>query len=225
MSVEEGMLARFAAAGLWPGFPRRALDELRRTGFARIDDVDATALLALTGIGPVTAPRLVRALTDRTDAYDIAVLLDAAGMPLRGADRLAKELGAGAGEALRGNPWRLLAAPERSLSDADRLAAGLGLTRDHPLRGPAVVGYLLTRVAVHGHTAWPVDQLCREAAAHGVADPAAAIEQAVATGAVVTVTDTAALNRYDGAERTLANDLIRLARTAQDWSRPGGTRR
>jgi exodeoxyribonuclease V alpha subunit len=220
-ALRSGFLLRFVEAGLWPGMPRSAAAEFVASGIETPVDVSASALVTLPGIGLTSASRLVKALTDRIETYDVAQLLDQAELPLRSAARLAKDIGAGAGQALRANPWRLLVASDRSLTDADRLAASVGLTRDHPLRGPAVIGHLLELAARQGHTAWPAADITRQAASRGVPEPATAVADAVRTGAVVATEDElVALERYAVAEEALADGLTRLTVSAKPWSAP-----
>lgn len=214
---ESSPLVEFARAGLWPGLPRAAIPKLAAAGITGPDDVTAARLIGLPGIGPATANKAMTALADRIDTYDVAVVLHECGLPLRPSVRLAKELGPGAGQALRGNPWRLLLLDGQALEEADRLAASLGFRRDNPQRGPAVLGHLLQRCAAAGHTAWPESELARQAADRGVPDPAAAVREAVDSGAVIRSDDLLALVRYAEAEEALAEGLARLAATAEPW--------
>lgn len=212
-----GLLARFAAAGLWPGIPRKAADALAGSGLRTREDVTASRLVALPGIGPARAPRLARALADAGEVWRVAELLDAADLPLRPAARLAAQLGPGSAAALRADPWRLLLLPEVRLTEADRLAASVGLTRAHPARGPAVLMHLLAAAAAQGHTCQPRDALVRLLAGRGVPDPAGAVSTAARSGDVLTEQGVVAAERYARAEQALAENLARLLRTARPW--------
>jgi exodeoxyribonuclease V alpha subunit len=215
------LLAEFADAGLWPGLPRRAAEALRGSTLRSPDDVTGAALTALPGVGGAQASRLAKALADSAEVWDVAALLHAAGLPLRPAARLAKEVGPGAGEALRTDPWRYLLLPDNRLEHADRLAASLGLGREHPARGPAVAAHLLALSARQGHTARPHDGVAAQAAARGVRDPGTAIAAALTRGTVIADGTNLALARSAHAEESLAEHLGRLVRTAEPWS---GTR-
>ena len=163
---------------------------------------------------------MIASIAERIESYDVAVVLFECGLPVRPAFRLAKELGPGAGQALRTDPWRLLTLPDQSLESADRIAARLGFSRDHPARGPAVVAFLLNRVAAEGHTAWRADDVASLAAGRGVADPAVAIDAAVDSATVVVDGPLLALERYAAAEKALAEGLTRLETTATPWRTP-----
>lgn len=220
MAGEQGVLTAFALAGLWPGLPRAAAEQLGAAGMHRPADVTASALVALPGIGPTRAPRLAGALERQAEAYDVAALLHAAGLSLRPAARLATDIGPGAVQSLRSDPWRLLGTGELTLDDADRLAASLQHGRDHEGRGPAVIGYLLSLAARRGHTAQPALECARQAAQHGVPDPGLAIAAAADSGAVVAAAGLLALERYATAEESLAEGLARLVASAEPWANP-----
>lgn len=216
--VRRDFLLRFVRAGLWPGMPFKAAEQLTAAGIDTAADVTASALVALPGVGSITAPRLAKALADRIETHDVALILDLAELSLRVAGRLAKDLGPGAGQALRSNPWRVLVLPDLDLAEADRLAAALGHGADDPSRGPAVIGYVLARAARAGHTASTTAQVLREAALYRVPDPRSALDTALDSGAVVASEgDLLALERYARAEADLARGLLRLAESAENW--------
>ena len=219
MSDDHGSTAleEFARAGLWPGMPRAAIPKLAGAGISTPEDATAERLVGLPGIGPATANKLVSGIAERIEAYDVAAVLHGCGLPVRAASRLAREIGPGAGQALRTDPWQLLRVADQTLQDADRLAASLGFRREHPTRGPAVVSFLLQRCAADGHTAWPAAEVGSRAAERGVPDVDAALRAAVASGAVVEDDGLLALQRYAQAEELLAEGLARLCSTAQPW--------
>jgi exodeoxyribonuclease V alpha subunit len=206
-------------------------------------------LTALPGVGVVKADRLVTTFAAAAETYDTVEVLLAAGLPVRGAARVAQRIGPGAAAALRSDPWRLLDAAEAELglAQADRLAAALGV-RDEAARGRAVVGWLLVRAAREGHTALAAGRVAEQAAALGVGDPAAAIAAALDSGAVLAdagadtgpgdpgadagTTDEGpeagvtllALERYALAESALAEGLARLVATAESLGDPAAVR-
>ena len=216
--VPDGLLAAFADAGLWHGFPRGVIGALAATPLRSPEDVTGSALAALPGIGHIRAVRLAKALSDGAEVWDVASLLHAAGLPLRSAARLAREAGPGAGQALRTDPWRFLLVPDSRLEHADRLAASLGLGRDHAARGPAVAAHLLAGSARQGHTAQPIAAVRIAATRRGVREPDAAIAAALTRGIIIEDGGNLSLLRYATAEEELAEHLARLVRTANRWS-------
>ncbi|WP_239334757.1 AAA family ATPase [Frankia sp. CiP3] len=223
------VFSAFCAAGLWPGLGRTTAARLADAGIRGPADVEVTRLAAVEGVTPARAQRLVDSFAAAEGAYRAAELLIAADLPARLVRGLTDELGPGVADALRADPWALLAAGEAELTQADRLARVAGAGRDDPRRGPAVIAYLLSRAAFRfGDTAAPLDTLMRAAARDGVADPAAALRAAVEDGHVVITGELAALERFAVAEQTLAEGIARLLAIAEPLrlgnTRPGGGR-
>ena len=166
------------------------------------------------------ADRLAGNFRDRALAYDIAELLYAAELPLRPAAAAAAALGQDAVSILRDDPWRLLDGGESDLAAADRLAASLGVPRDAPGRGPAVVVDLLERAARAGDTAVDLEALLSAVARQQVASPADALQAAADSGRVDVDTEdgSVALERLAVAESSVAEGLVRLIATAEQVS-------
>ncbi|WOX25333.1 helix-hairpin-helix domain-containing protein [Streptomyces sp. HUAS YS2] len=115
-------------------------------------------------------------------------VLAAGGAPKSLAERVAALLGEGAAEALREDPWQLLAVPGVQPDQADGFArallggsAGPGDAR----RATALVGWLLERAALQGHTALELASVRAALAERAVPDAEEAVRQAVAEGAVL----------------------------------------
>lgn len=184
-----------------------------------------SALTALPRIGVVRAQRLADSFAGAAEAYDVAGLLHAAGLPVRPAGRLVTLLGPGSVQALRTDPWRVLELGERDLGleAGDRLARAVGVD-DPPRRGRAAVAWILASAALAGHTAQPAVVVAERARAHGVADPEAAIAAASEAGRVRDDRDPPgrllALERYARAEDDLADGLARLVATARPLGDP-----
>ncbi len=224
LADQAAVFGAFCAAGLWPGLGRTTAARLPESGIRTPSDVEVTRLAAIQGVSPVRARRLVDSFAAASGAYTAAELLVAADLPARLVRRLVDELGPGVADALRADPWALLAAGEAELAQADRLARVMGAGRDDARRGPAVVMYLLGRAASRfGDTAAPLETLLRAAARDGVADPVAALRTAVEEGQVIVNGELAALDRYAMAEQTLAEGIARLLAIAEPL-RPGSVR-
>ncbi|SOD61538.1 Helix-hairpin-helix containing domain-containing protein [Streptomyces zhaozhouensis] len=168
-------------------------------------------------------------------------LLAAGGAPEALAPRVAAALGEDAERELRADPWRLLATPGVAPRQADEFArallgdeAGPGDAR----RGQALVGWLLERAALAGHTALEPGRLASGLAEHAVPEPEEAVRTAIEEGAVLVFRDRDApldgpaaegeeaearllvgLERYAMAEEGLADGLGRLRGT---FVAPGG---
>lgn len=135
-------------------------------------------------------PRPAQAAPAAREAPEEAVeavrtVLTRAGAPATLAPEAARTLGEQAAEVLRQDPWQLLALPGVRPEQADGFARALlgpECGPDDERRTGALVGWLLERAAVRGHTALDVVAVRAALAGHGVTDPETAVEDAVAEG-------------------------------------------
>ncbi|MER6120742.1 helix-hairpin-helix domain-containing protein [Streptomyces sp. NPDC001743] len=122
----------------------------------------------------------------------VAAVLAGGGAPEALAGPAAATLGTQADEALREDPWRLLSLPGVAPEQADgfaRALLGAGCGPDDERRTAALVGWLLERAALQGHTALDADQVRAALAGRAVSDPDAAVQHAIAEGVVLVFQD------------------------------------
>jgi exodeoxyribonuclease V alpha subunit len=115
------------------------------------------------------------------------------GAPGALAPRLLGVLGPGAAAALDANPWLLLRLPQVTAEQADfcaRRHLGEGARPDDPRRLAAFTEHVLRMSAARGHTVVEEKKLASVVGKLGVADPAAALEAAVADGSAVVLEST-----------------------------------
>lgn len=115
-------------------------------------------------------------------------VLTEGGAPEALARPAAETLGEQAAEVLRADPWQLLAVPGVRPEQADgfaRALLGAGCGPDDERRTAALVGWLLERAALQGHTALDASEVRAALAERAVTDPEAAVEHAVAEGVVL----------------------------------------
>ncbi|MFF8452339.1 helix-hairpin-helix domain-containing protein [Streptomyces leeuwenhoekii] len=108
------------------------------------------------------------------------------------APQAAAALGEGADERLRADPWQLLRVTGVRPEQADGFARALLGAECGPgdeRRGRAVTGWLLEQAALAGHTALDLPQLTAALARHGVPDPDAAVQSALAEGEALAFQD------------------------------------
>ncbi|WP_406098468.1 helix-hairpin-helix domain-containing protein [Streptomyces sp. NBC_01013] len=177
-----------------------------------------------------------------------AAVLTEGGVPEALAGPATATLGAQAAQALREDPWQLLSVPGVGPEQADgfaRALLGAGCGPDDERRTAALVGWLLERAALQGHTALDADQVRTALAGRAVADPDAAVQHAIAEGVVLVFQDGPAdeetdaesgeagdedaepaadqepvqvllgLDRYALAEESLADGLARLVNACE----------
>ncbi|MEU9091981.1 helix-hairpin-helix domain-containing protein [Streptomyces sp. NPDC048428] len=122
----------------------------------------------------------------------VAAVLAEGGAPEALAGPAAGTLGAQAGEILREDPWQLLSLPGVGPEQADgfaRALLGAGCGPDDERRTAALVGWLLERAALQGHTALDAAQVRTALAGRAVTDPDAAVQHAIAEGVVLVFQD------------------------------------
>ncbi|MFF9349701.1 helix-hairpin-helix domain-containing protein [Streptomyces sp. NPDC014734] len=118
----------------------------------------------------------------------VAAVLAGGGAPERLAGPTAEALGPRAADILREDPWRMLAVPEVGPEQADgfaRALLGAECGPDDDRRTAALIGLLLERAALRGHTALDAAAVRASLAEHAVTDPDAAVQHAVAEGVVL----------------------------------------
>ncbi|WP_448619288.1 AAA family ATPase [Geodermatophilus sp. URMC 65] len=242
------VFAAFCAAGLWPGLGKRAAAELPAAGITSPDDVTADRLLRLPRVGRQRAERLFSGFLSAQPTYEVVALLVGAGLDAKLASTAADALGNDAARRLRDDPWALLGLTGVTLGDADRLAIAVlpGADKQDSRRGRAIVAQTLRTATRDGHTVLPADLVVAALRAEDVADPAAAIVAAVESGEVLEheppepeydedadieelpEPDPAlrmlSLARYGMAEEAVAENVARLAATAERIADPAAVR-
>ncbi len=190
--------------------------ELAGAGIDGPGAVSAGKLAELPRVGPTRAGRLLSSFIAATPVYEVASLLVPAGVDARVAGRVVDSLGQAAPRLLRDDPWRLLAISGVTIGDADRVAraALLGVRRDDPRRGAALVGWVLARQARDGHTVSPRGIVLGGISEFDTPDPGAAVSAALDSGDVVEVDELLGLARYVHAEDGVAEGIARLLATA-----------
>ena len=126
-------------------------------------------------------------MTD-ADTASLEQLLASAGAPGDLAPRVAAALGPEAAPRLTADPWLILSVPGVRPEAADGFARSVlsgAASPEDPRRARAVLGWLLDRAALDGHTAQPADVLCSALGTLGFSDPAAALQAALEEGDVL----------------------------------------
>ncbi|MER7112612.1 helix-hairpin-helix domain-containing protein [Streptomyces sp. NPDC000229] len=190
---------------------------------------------------PAEPVRSAGAAAPETVAAVRAVLVEG-GAPESLAARVAGVLGATAADVLREDPWQLLSVPGVRPEQADGFARALLGAECGPgdeRRTVALIGWLLQRAALQGHTALDAAAVRAALAERSVPEPDEAVQHAIAEGAVLVFHDgldehegeeqeeeqaddaepvpvLLGLDRYALAEESLADGLARLARTGPD---------
>ncbi|MFF0337026.1 helix-hairpin-helix domain-containing protein [Streptomyces fimicarius] len=150
---------------------------------ARRPEPAATAAQPPRASVPAAAPAPQAASPEALDA--VRAVLVAGGAPEALARPAVGVLGEQAAELLRTDPWQLLAVPGVRPEQADGFARALlgdGCGPDDGRRTAALVGWLLERAALQGHTALDAGAVRAALAERAVGDPDAAVRNAVEEG-------------------------------------------
>ncbi|MER5892823.1 helix-hairpin-helix domain-containing protein [Streptomyces sp. NPDC001876] len=184
-----------------------------------------------TTTGPASVPAAARprpagqqptptASPEASDA--VAAVLAEGGAPEALARPAAVTLGEQAAGLLREDPWQLLSVPGVRPEQADgfaRALLGAECGPDDERRTAALVGWLLERAALQGHTALDASQVRAALTERAVTDPEAAVEHAVAEGVVLVFQD--GLDPADAAEaEEPEGDDVDGAQDAHDEQEP-----
>ncbi|KDN81506.1 helix-hairpin-helix domain-containing protein [Kitasatospora cheerisanensis] len=213
-------------------------EAIRAVGKSGADDQSAPAPRA---DGP-SADAQRRAALDA-----VAEVLAAGGAPAQLAPAAVAELGEGAAELLREDPWAVLALPGVRPEHADGFARGLlgaEAGPGDPRRAQALVAWLLEQAALRGHSAQELGEVSEALRAQHVPDPAGALQAVLVDGRVMPfqeelpmppgshdedeeppVRTLLALERLALAEESLGEGLVRLLSTftpGEDAEEPSG---
>ena len=232
--VPDSFFAAFCAAGLWPGMTRSLTEKLSAAGITCPDDVSASALSRVDGLGGKRAERLAKAFAQAIPRYAVAELLQEAGLPLRAAAAIVDALGPRAAETLAADPWRVLDSGALQPREADVFALRTLPQRpgkDDRRRGRAFTAHVLHRAARDGHTVLPEATIASALSGLDLPEPVAAIEAAIDDATVTDATSYDAdgnpqrlvgLTRYAMAEEAIGEGLARLLATAEPLATPEG---
>ena len=199
------VFTEFAASGLWPGVGQAVAQSFAEGGITSASKVTVAAITALPKMTPKRADRIYTSWIGAGQAYAVAQLLVPQEIPVRWAGRLMEALGDNAADQLAEDPWRLLALPDATVAQADRVALALdpNVQRGDPRRGRSLVDWTLARFARQGHTAASVQQVADALRPFGV-DAPAAIRAAIDADLVLAVPGpTPALINFDGAQEVV----------------------
>lgn len=187
-SIETTMSAELAMAYLASGLiphvgpaGAAAITETFGSDTLRVLAAEPDRLLGFRGITANRLPAIKRALRETLHLAPVVGLLDPFGISLRLARRVHHRYGAGAGEAIRANPWRL--ANEIAgigFLTADKVARGLGRPLDAPERVEAGVLQALRDFAANEGHIVVGDAVLTAAAGALTGQPHAMVEEACA---------------------------------------------
>lgn len=157
---------------------------------------------------PATAAPADRAASP--EAMDaVRAVLTEGGAPEALAHPATGTLGEQAAELLRADPWQLLAVPGVRPEQADgfaRALLGAACGPDDGRRTSALIGWLLERAALQGHTALDAEAVRAALTERAVSDPEEAVRNAVEEGVVLVFQEGADPTELDASDEDQEGD-------------------
>ncbi len=215
-------MERYLASGLVPGigptFAERLIHAFGTDVFEVIEN-EPQRLLEVDGIGRGRYQKIISAWSEQKAVRDIMVFLQGHGVSTGLAARIFKQYGNQSMEQVAENPY-VLARDLRGVGfiSADRIAQNLGFAKNSADRIAAGVEHVLSEISREGHTAYPYKDLQKRAMdllGVDLIDVSVAIDSGISQGRLVRLQelDQVALKVQYRAEKQLAEDLLRLAKT------------
>ncbi|MET0410091.1 MAG: ATP-dependent RecD-like DNA helicase [Polyangiaceae bacterium] len=209
----ERYLGSGAVPGVGPGFAKKIVDAFGLKTLQVLDD-DPGQLRRIPGLGAQRLERIKQGWQEQRGLGNLLLLLETHGASYGLAQRIIERYGARAAEEVQQRPYRLaLEVRGVGFKTADRLAASLGIVRDHPERVQAGVLHELGVLADAGHVLAPRDALCERSAAMlevDVAHVQAGIDALRASERIRVEGDAVYLRRLYDAEVGVGDELARL---------------
>jgi exodeoxyribonuclease V alpha subunit len=211
----EGGVARYLEAlkGIGPMLAERLVSAF---GTEAIEVVEKEPWRAaqVKGVGKRRADRAAKEALARRQEREVMVFLQGLGVSLAYAARIRKAYGDEAVAKVRDNPYRLARdVPGIGFIVADRIAQGMGIGRDSPLRIQAGVLHVLESLTDDGHVYFPAAELAARAAEAlqiDVARTTEAVQELARDGGAIIEGDAVYPPRLYRAEVELARRIVEL---------------
>ncbi len=211
----EGGVARYLEAlkGIGPMLAERLVGAF---GTEAIEVVEKEPWRAaqVKGVGKRRADRAAKDALARRQEREVMVFLQGLGVSLAYAARIRKAYGDEAVAKVRDNPYRLARdVPGIGFIVADRIAQGMGIGRDSPLRIQAGVLHVLESLTDDGHVYFPAAELAARAAEAlqiDVARTTEAVQELARDGGAIIEGDAVYPPRLYRAEVELARRIAEL---------------
>ena len=223
LPVTEKGITGFLASGILPGIgmekARKIVRAFGRDTFNIIDNYPGR-LAEIQGIAKKNVPKITAAWKKLREERSSMAFFQEIGISRRVGQKLLKELGAGAAQLVKEDPYRLAGDVSGiGFVKADAIAAKLGIVNENPQRVASGIIYSLEQTAARGHSCFPADELCAMAAK--LLDVpentvSGALEALVGNGRIMTCGNMAWHAPLWYAEKNLAADLGKIASAFYD---------
>ncbi len=159
MPVDVVGIERYLSSGLIKGIGSHFAQQLvRKFGVKTLEviDKDPMRLMQIPGIGEHKVQLIVSSWREQKNIYEVMTFLQSIEVTTNLAIKICKQYGAHAVEVVRTDPYRMAQDIHGiGFVTADRIAATIGLPKDHPSRIKAGLVFLLRELASDGHVYAP----------------------------------------------------------------------
>lgn len=201
--------------GVGPGFARRIVAEFGLETLKVLDN-QPERLAEVAGLGGQRIATIRQAWQEQRGLGQLMMLLQTHGVSGHLARRIMERYGERSAEILQSNPYRLaMEVAGIGFKTADRIAASMGISKDHPERAQAGVHHVLHQFRDQGHSYVPRELLLRTAAELLSVDEAvvdAAVCVVWASNRAVVEDERVYLSYLHQAEVELHAQLVRVSR-------------
>lgn len=160
----EKYLASGIIKGIGPAVAEKIVDKFGRDTIKILDN-EPDKLTSVEGIGAKKAAAIREAWAEQRGLRDVMLFLQNYGIGTGLALRVYRHYGAAAIQVLQENPYRLaIDMFGIGFLTADKVAAGMGFTKDSPFRVRAGVLHLINEMTREGHLYVPIEKLAVSAA-------------------------------------------------------------
>lgn len=145
--------------GIGPIMSRRLVQKFGADTLHVIEN-EGERLLEVEGIGEGRARMIGEAWHAQKGTREVMIFLQSQGVSPAYSAKIFKQYGQKSVARVRENPYRLASdIPGIGFKTADKIAQGLGVDPQSPLRAQAGILYLLKELSNEGHVCYPVDEL------------------------------------------------------------------
>jgi len=159
LPVDRIGIERYLASGLIKGIGSHFASQLvRKFGNKTLEiiDKDPARLLEIPGIGEHKIQLIVSSWREQKNVYEVMTFLQSIDVTTNLAIKICKQYGTHAVEVVQTDPYRLAQDIHGiGFITADKIAASIGLPKDHPSRVLAGLVFILRQMAADGHVYAP----------------------------------------------------------------------
>lgn len=160
----EQYLGAGQVSGIGPAFAKRIVAKFGTTTFEVLDQ-DPDKLLEVEGLGSKTLERIKKSWREQQNARSIVLFLQQYGVSPAYAKKIFRQYGQDSVAKIKENPYCLAEEVVGiGFKKADDIAQSIGIEIESPMRIDSGIDYYMMQLNMRGHSCYPLEMLCEEAA-------------------------------------------------------------